>query len=213
LRSIPKSTPHRKCCDAHTCAAVNVNDGRRDPVCAAACNGEDGSGYVSLPSSLSARARVPARLLPAPSGRVRSRFSSTRLEPTLWSATWACNGPWRSMSRTRPFASARTSRRCHARTCSRTPSARPSRPKTDVEVVVASASPLIPYQSRTTSGSNHRDAGLADPFLEEKVAGFRATLYSERTGLPRVDAMDSGSEGTMATRRLANRFLHTLPTP
>jgi hypothetical protein len=44
LRSLPKGTPYRKCCYAHTCAAVNVNDGRRDPVRAAACNGRMGRG-------------------------------------------------------------------------------------------------------------------------------------------------------------------------
>jgi hypothetical protein len=44
-------------------------------------------------------ARVPARLLPAPSGRAQPHVSSTRREPTLWSATWACNDLWRSTSR------------------------------------------------------------------------------------------------------------------
>jgi hypothetical protein len=54
-------------------------------------------------------------------------------------------------SRPPALVSARTSRRCYASACSRTPSARPRRRKTHAKVVIASATLLIPHLSRTTS--------------------------------------------------------------
>jgi hypothetical protein len=36
-----------------------------------------------------------------------------------------------------------------------------------------------------------REAGLAEPLLEERAAGFRVTIYAERTGTPSVDAVDT----------------------
>jgi hypothetical protein len=60
-------------------------------------------------------------------------------------------------SRRIALVSASTSRRCYARACSRTPSARPHDSKIDSKVVVASATLLIPYLSRTTTKSRGND--------------------------------------------------------
>lgn len=61
---------------------------------------------------------------------------------------------------------------------------------------------------------NHacREAGLVNPVLEERAAGFRVTMYSERAGVPQVDSMDatilhalraSISTGGLATSEIA----------
>jgi hypothetical protein len=55
------------------------------------------------------------------------------------------------LSRRPALVSPRTSRRCYAKACARTPSARPHVSKADAKVVVASATLLIPYLSRTTT--------------------------------------------------------------
>jgi hypothetical protein len=107
----------------------------------------------------------------------------------------------------RPLVSASTSRRCHAGTCSRTPSARPRRPKTDVKVVVASATPFDP----ASIPHDIEDRGVATRIDQERnppVSGnFRRSPQVTESAGSTAQGGDTGSTvGTTVKRHVSHIF-------